>query len=145
MVVPGSSDAEPLLSRSRVKAYLQVFLAGIAAEHMLGLVGDEQTVGGADDRRKATALAKKAIVQWGMSDSFGFAMLSELETESQHINDEVRSWLAEAFSNISELLGENRELLSAISESLVEREQLDRSEIEKLFEQLYQPQILKAS
>lgn len=145
MVVPGSSDAEPLLSRSRVKAYLQVFLAGIAAEHMLGLVGDEQTVGGADDRRKATALAKKAIVQWGMSDSFGFAMLSELETESQHINDEVRNWLAEAFSNISELLGENRELLSAISESLVEREQLDRSEIEKLFEQLYQPQILKAS
>ena len=53
--------------------------------------------------------------------------------------------MAEAFSNISELLGENRELLSAISESLVEREQLDRSEIEKLFEQLYQPQILKAS
>jgi cell division protease FtsH len=49
MVVPGASESEPVLSKQRVKAYLQVFLAGIAAEKMIGLTGDAQTVGGTDD------------------------------------------------------------------------------------------------
>ncbi|ATZ73281.1 hypothetical protein CWC33_06030 [Idiomarina sp. X4] len=133
MVVPGASDNEPVLSKQRVKAYLQIFLAGIAAEHMLGLTGDSQTIGGADDRRKATQLAKNAILNWGMSDNFGFAIPSELSVDESTVNNEVNNWLQDAFETVSALLSENKSLLDAISAELAEKEQLDKHDIERLF------------
>ncbi|KPD21923.1 ATP-dependent Zn proteases [Idiomarina abyssalis] len=134
MVVPGISDSEPVLSKQRVKAYLQILLAGIAAEHMLGLTGDAQTIGGADDRKKATQLAKNAILNWGMSDIFGFAIPSELSVDDATVNREVNSWLKGAFDGVSALLSENKALLDTISAELVEKEQLDKNDIEGLFE-----------
>jgi ATP-dependent Zn protease len=133
MVVPGATESEPVLSKQRVKAYLQVFLAGIAAEKMIGLTGDAQTIGGTDDRRKATQLAKNAILNWGMSDAFGFAIPSELSIDDKTVNSEVNNWLATAFEDVSTLLTDNQGLLEKVSATLVEREQLDKTEIDSLF------------
>lgn len=142
MVVPGISDSEPVLSKQRVKAYLQVLLAGIAAEHMLGLTGDAQTIGGADDRKKATQLAKNAILDWGMSDIFGFAIPSELSVDDATVNSEVNSWLMSTFDDVSALLSENKPLLDTISAKLVEKEQLDKNDIERFFSREPTPHIL---
>ncbi|WP_462179355.1 AAA family ATPase [Pseudoalteromonas gelatinilytica] len=133
MVVPGQADNEPVLSKQRVKAYLQVFLAGIVAEQMRGMTGDAQTIGGSDDRRKATNLAKKAIVDWGMSEQFGLAIPSELTIDTAQVNREINVWLLSAYKDVYELLTNNKSLLNRASQALLEKEQLDKSDIEGLF------------
>lgn len=133
MVVPGQSEHEPVLSKQRVKAYLQVLLAGVAAEHMLGLTGDAQTIGGTDDRRKATHLAKRAIVDWGMSAQFGLAIPSELNISDTQVNTEINVWLTSAFNEVSDLLTQNKSLLDKVNDALFEKEQLDKSDIGRLF------------
>jgi len=133
MVVPGQAENEPVLTKQRVKAYLQVFLAGIAAEKMRGMTGDAQTIGGTDDRRKATNLAKKAIVNWGMSEQFGLAIPSELTVDTTQINLEINNWLSLAYREVCELLVSNQPLLEQVSKALLDKEQLDKSDIEGLF------------
>lgn len=133
MVVPGQADNEPVLSKQRVKAYLQVYLAGIAAEKMRGMTGDAQTIGGTDDRRKATNLAKKAIVDWGMSEQFGLAIPSELKIDNAQVNSEINTWLSSAYKDVCELLANNKPLLDKVSQALTENEQLDKTDIEGLF------------
>jgi len=133
MVVPGQAENEPVLSKQRVKAYLQVFLAGIAAEQMRGMTGDAQTIGGTDDRRKATNLAKKAIVDWGMSEQFGLAIPSELTIDTTQVNSEINTWLSSAYKDVCELLANNKPLLDKVSQALTENEQLDKSDIKGLF------------
>ncbi|QQK58803.1 AAA family ATPase [Shewanella sp. LC6] len=136
MVVPGQSEHEPLLSKHRIKAYLQVLLAGIAAEQMIGLKDDAQTIGGTDDRRKATLLAKRAIVDWGMSEQFGLAIPSELNTSNIQVNTEINDWLTSAFNDVRDLLSNNKLLLDKVSDALIEKEQLDKSDIDRLFSSL---------
>ncbi len=133
MVVPGQAENEPVLSKQRVKAYLQVFLAGIAAEQMRGMTGDAQTIGGTDDRRKATNLAKQAIVDWGMSEQFGLAIPSELTIDTPQVNREINIWLSTAYKDVCDLLINNKSLLDRASKALLEKEQLDKSDIEGLF------------
>lgn len=133
MVVPGSSEDEPMLTRKRVKTYLQVYLAGIAAEQMIGLSGDSQTTGGSDDRRKATQLAKNAILHWGMSDDLGLVMPSELKIDESVILGQVSNWLDDAYEDVFQLLSENAILLNALSSHLLDNEQLNRKEIDALF------------
>jgi ATP-dependent Zn protease len=133
MVVPGAAESEPVLSKQRVKAYLQVYLAGIAAEKLIGLTGDAQTMGGTDDRRKATLLAKNAILNWGMSDVFGFCIPSELTIDDKTVNIEVAHWLAKAFEDVFTLLSDNQALLDSVTKTLLEREQLNKVNIENLF------------
>lgn len=133
MVVPGQSENEPVLSKHRIKAYLQVLLAGIAAEQMIGLKGDAQTIGGTDDRKKATHLAKRAIVDWGMSEQFGLAIPSELNISDIQVNTEINDWLTSAFNDVRDLLSNNKLLLDKVNDALIENEQLDKSDIERLF------------
>ncbi|MFB2728153.1 AAA family ATPase [Shewanella mangrovisoli] len=136
MVVPGQSEHEPLLSKHRIKAYLQVLLAGIAAEQMIGLKNDAQTIGGTDDRRKATLLAKRAIVDWGMSEQFGLAIPSELNISDIQVNTEINDWLTSAFNDVRNLLSNNKLLLDKVNDALIEKEQLDKSDIDRLFSSL---------
>jgi cell division protease FtsH len=133
MVVPGQSDNEPVLSKHRVKAYLKVLLAGIAAEQMIGLIGDAQTIGGTDDRRKATNLAKRAIVDWGMSEPFGLAIPSELTISNEQVNTEINLWLSSAYKEVCDLLITNKTLLDRASAALIEKEQLNKNDIDSLF------------
>jgi cell division protease FtsH len=114
---------------------LQVFLAGIVSEHMLGLCGDEQTTGAVNDREMATRLTKQAIVQWGMSDCFGLAIPSELNVTSSDVNAEVIVWLGEAKKNVEALLDANRHLLDKIADALIEKEVLEKLDIDELFAQ----------
>jgi cell division protease FtsH len=135
MVVPGQANSEPCTTRRHVKNYLQVFLAGIVSEHMLGLCGDEQTTGAVNDREMATRLTKQAIVQWGMSDCFGLAIPLELNITSSDVNAEVIAWLAEAKHNVEALLDANRHLLDKIADALIEKEVLEKLDIDELFAQ----------
>jgi ATP-dependent Zn protease len=90
-------------------------------------------MGGTDDRRKATLLAKNAILNWGMSDVFGFCIPSELTIDDKTVNIEVAHWLAKAFEDVFTLLSDNQALLDSVTKTLLEREQLNKVNIENLF------------
>lgn len=133
MVVPGQSDKEENTTRRYVKDYLQICLAGIVAENIIGIFGDEQTTGGTSDRKMATRVAKQAIVEWGMSERFGLALPSELAVSDNDINDEVLIWLAQAQHDVRALLEKYRTLLDKTATALIECETLCTPDIDNLF------------
>jgi cell division protease FtsH len=133
MVVPGESNYTGSVTKQHIKDQLQVLLAGLATERLQGFVGDKSLSGASDDRSKATTLAKRAIVDWGMSDEFGLAIPSQLTTMPNDISSEVNNWLSEAFDCVTKLLKKNKNLLATVAEMLTEQETLNSTEIDELF------------
>ena len=135
MVVHGKAEKLPTMNKKHVKSQIQVLLAGIAAEHMLGLQGEEQTIGATKDREMATRLAKQAILDWGMSDQYGLALPSELNLTEKDVMPEVIEWLQEAYAGVKKLLVHHEELLNVIAQALLQHELLEEKDITNLFEQ----------
>ncbi|GFD95767.1 hypothetical protein KUL156_18540 [Alteromonas sp. KUL156] len=144
MVVPGQSDKEKNTTRRYVKHYLQICLAGIVAENLIGILGDEQTNGGTADRQMATRVAKQAIVEWGMSERFGLALPSELAVSDNDINDEVLIWLAQAQHDVSTLLEKHRTLLDKAATALIKYETLSTADIDDLFSLIHRGSLVQA-
>ncbi len=107
----------------------------------------ELTTGAADDFRQATSLAHAMVVEWGMSETMGPLAYGEREESilpfmpgprragyseqtAKEIDAEVRRIVMEQYERIKKLLLENREKLDAVATALLERETLDREEIE---------------
>ena len=74
-----SPDEEQLLyTKAELRAKLVVMLGGRAAEQLI--YSDYTT--GADDLRRATALARRMIKQFGMNDELGQSLMSEKKEPS---------------------------------------------------------------
>ncbi len=134
------------LSEHEIQDHLVMALAGRAAEM---LIYNELTVGAESDLERATAIARKMVTSWGMSkklgpvsykmsdeDPFLGGQMHKARQFSEHtmevIDDEVQEILHRAANNALELLKKNRDGLEAVTRALVESEELDRHEIEKL-------------
>jgi cell division protease FtsH len=134
------------LSENEIRHSLIVLLSGRAAEK---IVYDEFTVGAENDLERATSMARRMVTQWGMSERLGpvsYKMTDEdpfLGREmhqsrqfSEHtmevIDDEVSKILRQAAEDSLKLLNEKREHLDLIARDLVEKEELDRKQIESL-------------
>jgi cell division protease FtsH len=128
------------------KARLAMMMGGRAADR---LVFDQPYSGHEDDLKQATKLARYMVTHWGMSDRLGpmsFRIGEEhvflgkeiqeprdfSEGVAQIIDEEVQKLLREADQRAYELLRDNRPELDRIVDSLLEREELDRKEIEEL-------------
>jgi cell division protease FtsH len=135
MIVPGENGGSGDTTDKIIKHYLQVLLAGMAAENLIECDGECRSSGASNDREKATNLAKHAIVTLGMSKRFGLAIPAELGISKQDLTEEVNAWLSEAFSSISTLLKQEFTLLDSVAQSLLVKESLDSSEIDEIFEQ----------
>jgi cell division protease FtsH len=113
------------------------------------LVFDSLTTGAGNDLERATALARKMVCEWGMSEKLGPLTFGKKQEEiflgrqiSQHrdyseqtaemIDSEVRRIITESETKATELLSENTDMLHRIAEALLEREILDAEEIELL-------------
>jgi cell division protease FtsH len=118
------------LSKRKIKNKIQVALAGLAAEHMLGLMGEDAETGAANDRKVATRMAKDAIMKLGLSDNFGLLIPEEMPVDPQALNKEVNAWLETAFENVKVLLEEHRELLDFFSSQLLEKDRLEKDFID---------------
>jgi cell division protease FtsH len=119
----------------------------VAEEIALG----ELTTGAADDFRQATKLAHAMVVEWGMSERLGPLAYGTREESilpfmpgpsradySEHtakeIDAEVHRIVTEQYGRIRKLLLANRDKLDAMANALLERETLDRAEIEAVME-----------
>jgi cell division protease FtsH len=107
------------------------------------------TTGAGNDIERATALARRMVTQFGMSDAIGPMAIGDSEHEvflgrelgqrraisenvAQRVDTEVKRLLDEAYGSAMQMLEENRPLLQEIAEALLERETLDREDIDLL-------------
>lgn len=133
-------------TKTRLVELLTMMLGGRAAET---LVFNEMTVGAANDIGNATSLARKMVMDFGMSslgpvdwgpqydlDEMGRARYMEpvqVSPEMQaKIDKEVGKILASAYEEASLLLKKQRKLLDKIAQALIDQETLGRDEFEKI-------------
>jgi cell division protease FtsH len=118
-------------------------LGGRVAEE---LMFDSVTTGASNDLERATLIARKMVCEWGMSDRLGPLAFGEKEGEvflgrdfghvknyseatAVAIDEEIRRIVEESYRRTRVILDENRAALIKVSEALLERENLDGSEI----------------
>ena len=121
-------------------------MGGRAAEY---LIFSHFTTGAANDIEQATSLARRMVCEFGMSDRLGplaFGKKEEMvflgreisshkdysEQTAVAIDEEVRSMVEGAFTEALELLRKHIDKLHLIADCLLEREVLDRDEMDRL-------------
>jgi cell division protease FtsH len=118
-----------------------------AEELIFGL--EKVTTGAANDIEQATNIARRMVTQFGMSDKIGAIAVGDREQEiflgrefaqrreiseqtSQVVDAEVKRIIDAAYAKAREILADNRDLLDRMAAALLERETIDRDEIELL-------------
>ena len=134
------------MSEQEIHDHLVVLLAGRAAET---LVYSELTVGAENDLERATSMARRMVTHWGMSkklgpvsykmsdeDPFLGGQMHKSRQFSEHtmevIDEEVHQILDSAAKAALELLTKHRDGLQAVTDGLLESEELDRHQIADL-------------
>ena len=121
-------------------------LGGRVAEE---LIFESVTSGASNDLERATAIARKMVCEWGMSDKLGPLSYGEKEGEvflgrdyghvknyseatAMAIDDEIRRIVEECYERTTEILSQHKDSLILVSEALLERENMDGSEIKAM-------------
>jgi len=127
---------------------LAMFFGGRVAEELV-FGPDKITTGAGNDIERATGLARRMVTQFGMSELIGplavgdkeqeiflgreFAQRREIsERTAQMVDGEVKRLIDEAYARASSILGANRELLDRIAQALLDRETIDREDLDRL-------------
>jgi cell division protease FtsH len=122
---------------------IRTLLGGRVAEE---LIFESVTSGASNDLERATAIARKMVCEWGMSDKLGPLAYGEKEGEvflgrdfghvknyseatAYAIDEEIRVIVEENYVRTREVLSKNKDALIKVSEALLERENMDGSEI----------------
>lgn len=139
-------DERHTLAKEYLETRLVHMMGGRVAEK---LKFDHLTTGAGNDLQQATALARKMVCDWGMSEKIGpmsfggrddevfigrdFAKRRDYsEATAQEIDNEVKRVVLEAERKANELLSKNFENLELLAEKLLEKEILDGREIDEI-------------
>jgi cell division protease FtsH len=137
-------------TRSQMQNQLAYMLGGRAAEE---LIFHDPTTGASNDIEKATAVARAMVTQYGMTERLGAIRYGQEQGEvflgrdmghtrdyseevAAAIDEEVRGFIEAAHQEAYDLLVANRDVLDALVLALLERETLDKEEIEEIFAEL---------
>jgi cell division protease FtsH len=132
-------------SKRYLEALLAVMMGGRIAEEMFI---NEITTGAGNDIERATAMARRMVCEWGMSDlgpmTFGkkeenvflgrdFSQHQDFsEATAVAIDKEIKRILDKAYTTAQELISSNRTALDKIARRLLERETLDGWEVNEI-------------
>jgi cell division protease FtsH len=137
------SEDRMSMAESELRDQLVVLLAGRAAEL---IVYGEGTIGAQNDLERATAIARRMVTSWGMSETMGpvsFKMSDDdpflgremhqqrqfSEHTMERIDEEIGRILREAADRANKVLSDNREKLEELTRKLVEKEELDDEDL----------------
>ena len=129
--------------RSELVDQLAYALGGRTAEEIV--FGDPST-GASNDIEKATSLARKMVMEYGMSDRLGplkygqpqaevflgrdYSKSQDLSNEvAAAIDDEVRKLITQAHEEATQIIVRHRDALDRIAERLLEHETLDADQV----------------
>lgn len=129
-----------LSSKDELLVELRTLLGGRAAEYV---VFGTKTTGAANDIERATDLARKMVMQYGMSDRFGLMALSNASSQyldgSAMVNcadstaaaadEEVQKLLSTCYADAIRILQDNRTLLDDIALYLLQKETITGDEL----------------
>ncbi|MEJ2733026.1 MAG: ATP-dependent zinc metalloprotease FtsH [Anaerolineae bacterium] len=135
-----------LANRTKFEAELVTMLGGRAAEET---IFSRITTGASNDLERATELARKMIMEYGMSDDLGPMTYGEREemvflgrSIAEHrnyseaiarkIDTEVREVISRAYSRALEVMTTHRDLLDDLAQQLIQRETLGEEDVEAL-------------
>ncbi|MFP4588274.1 MAG: ATP-dependent zinc metalloprotease FtsH [Desulfohalobiaceae bacterium] len=122
---------------------LAVMMGGRCAED---LIFQTATSGAANDLQQATKMARRMVLEWGMSEQFEHMALGSAsqevflgeelgktreysESTSRIVDQEVESLLKQAFQKAKDILSEHRKALDELANVLLEQEEVSGEKI----------------
>jgi cell division protease FtsH len=148
MVLP--DDDKYSTTRNQLLDQLAYSLGGRAAEE---LIFHDPSTGASNDIEKATALARAMVTQYGMTEAIGAIKLGVdssqpfmgrdfghqrdySENVASVVDSEIRKLIENAHQEAYEILVANRSILDEMVVQLLERETLNKEEIEVIFKKV---------
>ncbi len=137
-----------LVSKTELTDNLTVFLGGRVAEEM---VFGDITTGAHNDLERATKVARQMVCEYGMSDKLGPLTLGQKQDQvflgrdfashpdysqeiAYEIDKEIRRIVDDAFKRAKQILTEKRAILDSIAKALIDRETLEKEELQQILE-----------
>ncbi len=141
-------DDRVSITREQLEANLVMAYGGRVAEELI-FGHDRVTTGAASDIQKATAIARRYVTQWGLSDAIGPILVGDNEQElflgreiqhrrevseqtAQLVDAEVKRVIDRSYERAKETLQAHLDLLHKVAQALLDRETLTREDIETL-------------
>lgn len=144
-----------LMTKPEIEDRLAVMMGGRAAEAIIydGVV----STGAASDLERASELAREMVTRFGMSERLGQLtygkslngnyLSSKFETEernysertAQLIDEEVRQIIDRVYQRVADILNRRKEDLEKITSVLIEKETLDKAELDRILSQSPEP------
>ena len=148
--MPLPEKDEMFLTKGKMLQEIMVDLGGRIAEE---LVFDDITTGASQDIRQATAVARNMVTKYGMSETLGLVNygsdqdevfigrdLAHTKSHSEQvagtIDAEIKRIVDECYAKAKAIILENKHILEACAELLLEKEKISRDEFEALFVQV---------
>ena len=135
-----------LMSEPELRDMVAVLLGGRSAEE---IVFNVATTGAGDDLRRATEIARRMVMEFGMSEEVGPINISETgsrflnpmfrqgndvsEEAQMTIDREVKAILLEGRDKARKILSEHREDIDGLAEILLDKENLGRRDLDEFF------------
>ncbi len=150
-------DDKHLYSKDYLIDQIVALLGGRAAETF---IFQSVTTGAGNDIKKATEVAHRMVCEWGMSDKVGPIMFADpdnniflgreinqrkaySESTARIIDDEVKIIIEQALSSAMKILEEHKDEMEKLAAYLLERETLDKDDIDKIIRGEELPEIIK--
>ncbi len=136
-------DKYSLSKRALESQLCSLFGGRIAEEMTLGFEG--VTTGASNDIERATQIAHNMVTKWGLSEKLGPLHYGEDESgvpgmsnahysgeTSKQIDHEMRRIIDHTYARAATILEENRDILEAMKEALMEYETIDSEQVDDL-------------
>ena len=136
-----SDEDKYYISKTEMQERLTALLGGRASEK---LVLNDISTGASNDIEVATNIARDMVTKYGMSDVLGpidfkgkepYEMQLFGENIGDKIGQEVKLLIDTAYERAQQLLIEHRDKLEIIAQTLLEREKINETEFNKIFEE----------
>jgi cell division protease FtsH len=139
---------EDILNRRR-KEMLDIIAVTMGGRIAEEIISDDISTGAAGDIQQATQMASSMVTQWGMSDKLGMVQYGEhneyvflgremtrskdySERTAQHIDEEIRRIIDEAYQCAKKIIETHRDKLEIIAKCLLEYETLEGSQVDEI-------------
>src|SRR5213083_2846144 len=133
-------------TKQSILSRLAMAYGGRVAEQLV-FGPDKVTPGAAQDIQQATNIARRMVTQFGMSDAIGPIAVGDREQEiflgrevvqrreisdrtAQIVDEEVKNILTRAYAEAARIVSERRAALDRLAAALLERETLEREQVE---------------
>ena len=149
-------DSEKYLtSKAELKDRLAMLMGGRVAEE---LIFADPTTGASNDIEKATEIARRMVMKFGMSEKLGPMLYGKGTNEvflgrdygrqqdysdevASSIDEEVKSLLSDAHKIAGKILAKFKKQMEDMVRVLMEKETIDRDEVAKIFNKIKKVQI----